>query len=341
MNHKLTLYESNRPLELGEKIAALREEDALAFYNKFSSSFVARNCPACHSPLKLELKPFLNVYGVSKCRRCTLLFVDPCPLPSSLGHYYANSLSTKESNQLLEKRAQEAKKNPVDDRVAFVESFLQRNLGKKVFLLEVGCSTGSFIERCQVSLGDRYNFSIKGIDIDPRSIEVAKSKGLDVECANVEDFLHGHSQQYDLVVHFELLEHLVDPYSFMKNCFSLLNQQGEIYFSTPNYEGMDNKVVSYDCPKRLMAHAIFPPFHLSGFNPISVNFLLNSVGFLDVEVTTPGKLDMDLLRVHLKKMELPQPYLDLCQLDDSVLGLFQKTLAELGVSSHMHIKAKK
>ena len=69
MKYELASFESYRPKEAGEKIAKLREQDALSFFHEYSSSFVERDCPVCGSRKKESLKDFLGVYGISKCRK--------------------------------------------------------------------------------------------------------------------------------------------------------------------------------------------------------------------------------------------------------------------------------
>jgi len=229
-----------------------------------------------------------------------------------------------------------------DARLTTIEALLSERKNKHTSILEIGCSTGGFMERCTRHFGGSFDFSMSGIEVDPRSTEVALQKGLKVQCANIERIVtEDIEQQYDVVVHFELLEHLTTPRSFMRNCYGLLNDGGVVYFSTPNYEGLDNVAIPYDFPQRLMAHAIFPPFHLSGFNATSMYELLSNTGFLDMELSTPGRFDVDLVRVHSGRSPIERPFGDLLGLDSDALGLFQAILSRLGCSSHMHVRARK
>lgn len=341
MKYDLAKFESHRPIETAQKLAKLREQDAISFFHEYSTSFVERDCPVCGSSKKETLKDFLGIYGISKCRKCRLIYANPCPSREALTSYYSTSLSTRECNQLREADSNRNSRN-FDSRLTAIETVLSERKNKHTSILEIGCSTGGFIERCIEYFGNSFDFSMSGVELDPRSTEIALSKGLNVKCANIEDIVtEGIKERYDLVVHFELIEHLTGPRSFIGNCYALLNDGGVMYFSTPNYEGLDNVAIPYDFPQRLMAHAIFPPFHLSGFNATSVCQLLSNAGFLDMEVSTPGRLDIELIRVHSERSEVERPYSDLLRLDSEALGIFQEIISRLGSSSHMHVRACK
>ncbi|NMP32064.1 class I SAM-dependent methyltransferase [Thalassotalea sp. M1531] len=50
----------------------------------------------------------------------------------------------------------------------------------------------------------------------------------------IEDLLVGENRLFDAIIAGELIEHLLDPISFLKNCYSLLKPDGAIILSTPN-----------------------------------------------------------------------------------------------------------
>ena len=47
--------------------------------------------------------------------------------------------------------------------------------------------------------------------------------------------------------------------------------------------------------------SIFPPHHLNFFNPVSVERLLKVVGYKNINVETPGLLDVDIVSNDLSK----------------------------------------
>ena len=73
-----------------------------------------------------------------------------------------------------------------------------------------------------------------------------------------------------IVLHFELIEHLVNPFNFNCAINALLVSGGVNFFTTPNGDGFDNVAVGYN-KTRLLAHSIFPPMHLNPLSCLTMN----------------------------------------------------------------------
>jgi len=107
--------------------------------------------------------------------------------------------------------------------------------GKSV--LDLGCSNGG----CFVYWKERYKFGeAKGIDIDPIFEEAgrlfAQQKGVDIE------FLTGYGEalpyepnSFDLIISFDVFEHVRDVAQVMKECFRVLKPGGKLLVIFPQY----------------------------------------------------------------------------------------------------------
>ena len=141
----------------------------------------------------------------------------------------------------------------------------------------------------------------------------------------------------DVVVAFEVIEHLFDPRRFLVQASHLVRPKGLLILSCPNGEGFDISELSAES---LAVDAE----HVNLFNPRSLASLVGSIGFEILEVTTPGRLDAELVRdaVLGGRHNLTSPFLRKVLLEEwETLGWpFQKFLAENGLSAHMWLVAR-
>ncbi len=91
------------------------------------------------------------------------------------------------------------------------------------------------------------------VDPDERSIEVARSRGLDGFAGTVEDF--ETDERYDLVLMLNLIEHVADPIGVMAKAAELVDPGGLIWLQTPNFRALDGRLfrhrnwAGYHCPR--------------------------------------------------------------------------------------------
>jgi len=99
----------------------------------------------------------------------------------------------------------------------------------KLEILEVGCGYG-YLTYSLHSLGH----NIVGIDISKKAIDFASSHfGNYYEVSNIKNYKP--KKQFDLIIATELIEHLSNPVEFISLCVNLLNSDGKIILTTPNY----------------------------------------------------------------------------------------------------------
>ena len=106
----------------------------------------------------------------------------------------------------------------------------------------------------------------------------------------------------DLIIATELVEHLDDPINFIKNCLNLLNNDGVILFTTPNYY-IKNRIWGTDLPP---IHRFW--FSKKSFEVIARNFNLYHK-FMSLPEYNPKNenLLINLLMTHLTGYNLPSP----------------------------------
>ncbi len=155
-----------------------------------------------------------------------------------------------------------------------------RNLGvenvKGLNILDLGCGSGFL---CNKFMTDGAR-SVVGVDIErPVGLDFENNNlnFLQLDLNNSEWASHLASkleiQKFDLVLAFDIVEHLNAPSDFLKNIHNILSDSGRLVLTTPNTN-------SWEC-------LLFPqswsgakdPYHLTLFNTYSLGFILERTGF--------------------------------------------------------------
>lgn len=102
---------------------------------------------------------------------------------------------------------------------------------KDMSAIDVGCGGGLVCEPMA-----RLGANVTGIDADPVAIEVAQNH---TKLSNLDITYHNKASeeitdQYDIVLALEIIEHVTDPISFVQSCTKLCKPDGVIIFSTLN-----------------------------------------------------------------------------------------------------------
>lgn len=131
--------------------------------------------------------------------------------------------------------------------------------GRRVLDIACGCGYGSKI------LKQAGAKSVVGVDLDSDTILYAQQRYLDQDiefiCSDAESF--EWSEQFDVIISFETIEHLVNPHKFLRRLNSLLVPNGDFYLSVPLGETRH-----------------FDPYHLHAFTKTEIFSLLENAGFI-------------------------------------------------------------
>jgi SAM-dependent methyltransferase len=148
--------------------------------------------------------------------------------------------------------------------------------------LEIGCGDGHFL-----SLARNRGHEGHGSEINPRSLEILNSKGFQV--LTDQDV---QRREYDAVVMFQLLEHLLDPFSFMKSIVPHVRNGGVIIVSTP--------VTPSCCASVSAPPLLLPPHHQWMPTTLGHRMLAERLGLICEKVVydspNPGQIVTGLRR---------------------------------------------
>lgn len=103
-------------------------------------------------------------------------------------------------------------------------------------ILDFGCGEGAFSQR-MIDAG----MTVDGVDINTAQIKAAITDRYELDL-NTADVSKSIIRKYDVVVAVEILEHLHNPWKYLNDCASLLNDDGIIVLSTPNISAFPSRL---------------------------------------------------------------------------------------------------
>ncbi len=308
----------------------VRADSEKIFQDK--ATFVHFPCPACagRDLKKLFVK---DKFEYVQCESCATVFNDPRPRFGDIQKLYRESESTKFWVNEFFMPFMEARREKIfKPRAEYIASRFPQLLEARVG--DVGAGFGLFLEELR-RIWNRARLC--AIEPSEDMAAICKSKGLEVIESMVED-VGPQEAAFDLLTSFELMEHLYDPLSFLQTIHRLLNKGGLFFFTTLNGLGFDIQVLWEK------SRSIAPPHHLNFFNPASASILLQRAGFEVLEVSTPGRLDWDIVETaaSTEGVEVGKFFETLQRFgSDQAKKEFQEWISRFSFSSHMQIVARK
>jgi 2-polyprenyl-3-methyl-5-hydroxy-6-metoxy-1,4-benzoquinol methylase len=317
----------------GQEAAFARD---IARLHARSTEFVEVSCPACTGPKRGV--PAFEKFGFrfQTCPGCGTIYMSPRPSERLMADYYANSENYAYWAKYIFPASEPTRREKIH------KPWLERVLGycrrydiPCGTLAEVGPGFGTFSAVATES--GRFK-RVLAIEPTPEMAAACRERGVTVVQRRVED-VRDEVDGTDVLVAFEVIEHLFDPCTFLGQCARLLRPRGLLVLSCPNGQGFDIAMLGAGA---LTVDAE----HVNLFNPGSLSSLLERSGFDVLEASTPGRLDAEFVREAALKGEIDltaEPFLKRVLLDewDRLGWPFQQFLAANGLSSHMWLAARK
>ncbi len=149
-------------------------------------------------------------------------------------------------------------------------------------LLEIGCSSGEFLEKAR-----RAGYSVTGIDSSAETVNFARTHyGLkDVFPFTIQELTaHKRNEKYNLIAFFQVLEHIEDIPDFIDCIKKLLKPGGIVVISVPNRDRWRVKSERF-----FRENWDLPPCHLTRWNVSSLEKVFSGCGFtvITAEVEPP------------------------------------------------------
>jgi len=212
-------------------------------------------CPVCKSDqfkTALDCPDFFlsgEVFPISECLNCGMMFTNPRPEPEVLGNYYKSEQYISHSNTrkgLISQVYHRVRKHNFKQKFKMINAL---SGGKKI--LDVGCATGGFL-----AFFKNKGWTTTGIEPD----EDARNFAIQTEGLNVldEKGLESLDQKsFDVITMWHVLEHVPKPGERISQLKSLLKDDGILVIAIPNPSCYDAQHygkfwAGYDVPRHLL-----------------------------------------------------------------------------------------
>lgn len=223
-------------------------------------------CPVCSSEAQVGIET-LNSYEMRKCPDCSFVYTRLRQIPASQYEaVYADEPDYRRMVRIAEQTASGEKgfrQLRWFKRKALRWVDAKRPGGR---LLEVGSGPGTFL-----LVAKRLGWSVQGVEPTQLAAEKAQSLGAPTFNGFVEDFAATHDEKFDVVVSFEVVEHVPDVIRILSVIRSLLKPDGIFVFSVPNLDD------PYTLHQKLQVN--LPPLHINFFRRQSMTTALARAGF--------------------------------------------------------------
>lgn len=261
------------------------------------------NCDLCGSgnnTLLLQAKDYRyghpEVFDIVKCKDCGLIYLNPRPTAELLLEQYKKDYTPNEkmdNSKELKPSMMGLKK--ILGRFWYKISGYYGISEIKVEgrFLDIGCAKGDTLEAAR-----NIGANVYGIELNPKSVEICKTKGLDVQCGTVED--SGYPDDYfDIIWMSQVIEHLPFPKKSLKEILRILKPCGRLYIFCPNAGSYLSKLFGR------FWHGWHIPFHFHAYTRETITKLLTECGFkvTKLSATTP----YHFFSVSLKSMLFGEP----------------------------------
>ncbi|MBU2639905.1 MAG: class I SAM-dependent methyltransferase [Nanoarchaeota archaeon] len=186
---------------------------------------------------------------IVKCKKCGLIYANP--QEGNIEKLY------EESQDYIYDSSEEARKITFENDL--------KNIEEKGKLLDVGCSTGIFLDVA------KERFDVYGVELSKWAYEKAKKITKNVwnnelkKCKFKNDF-------FDVVVMWDLIEHLTDPNKELKEINRILKKDGKLIISTPNINGFFSRLTGKNWWAMIRMHLFY-------FSPKTIKEILTKNGF--------------------------------------------------------------
>ncbi|MEM4202700.1 MAG: class I SAM-dependent methyltransferase [Candidatus Methanomethylicaceae archaeon] len=207
-----------------------------------------------------------GIFPLVRCRQCGLMYLNPRPTMEEMARYYPNDYHAY---------------RVVDDQKSIITS-LEHRYGinrrcravitraglKSGRILDVGCSTGSFLDAMR-----RRGWETYGVEIHAGAANYAREHlELDVFTGTLID-AHYPDSFFDVVTLWNVLEHLHQPQATLFEIRRILRQEGLLVISLPNPDCIEAKIfgrywAGLDAPRHLYIysrHTLQQALALAGF----------------------------------------------------------------------------
>ena len=249
-------------------------------------------CRVCQSP-NLHFLFAINSSRFVRCHTCTHVFLDSTYDDDSIKKLYERYGDEKGKTYFQGINADVL--NSIDSYLRTCREYCRTD-SSPLRLLDIGCGTGALLHRAK-----KLGFAIEGIEIcEPLAKDAARNAGCPVHNTPL-NHVALPEDSFDVVIMYDLIEHLQDPVGDMNSIYRLLKKGGILFILTPNDNALLRKIsrvlyrASFHLFRKPMERLYYPD-HLSYFTSNSISAFLKR---FDCEIVLLETRNQELSRLEL------------------------------------------
>ena len=144
----------------------------------------------------------------------------------------------------------------MDEKAEYIEA--KKHIKKTDRVLEVGCGKAAFVKFLSTK-------QYVGLDTSAEAKEMALKDGVIIENESIQNYAAKNSSKFDVVVSFQVLEHVSDPSSFIQSKVDALKVGGKLIIAVPS----EDSFLKYATNSVLN----MPPHHVTRWTDETLRFI--------------------------------------------------------------------
>ena len=316
------------PSKLFDEYLNLTKKEIKKFFNKDKLEYVP--CPACNS------KDFIPVFKkfelqYVECKKCKTVYLSPRPKNESIDNYYKKSKSIDFwYTQLIKKTIKKRTAHQAEPRAMWIANLTEEYFDNPETFISINTINQNLLEE----ISNLNLFKNKYL-LDPyikTSDSIIKKEKFYILEKNQKVYAASASA-------FGAIDRAFSPNELLKKARSSLIDKGIFFITGSTISGFDLQVLWEN------SKSIFPPDRMNILSIEGFSILFKRNGFEIIELSTPGQLDVDLVKNAIKNnpnLKIPRFVSYILQnRDENSHRSFQEFLQRHKLSSHIRIAAIK
>ena len=244
-------------------------------------------------------------YRLLECQDCGFLTMFPQPSNEALAEIYGRDYTLMQASAEAKLHFADLKRATAAHYLELIGRYRGRNDGR---LLEIGCGSGDLL-----SVAATLGYQVTGVEYSEHSCAEARDRlrGKGEIIQGEVSSVANRSQNYDVCILSDVIEHVRDPRAFLEQIYELLIPGGVVFIATPTLDSSSAKFMKNKWME-------FKDEHLHYFSQNTLHSLLFQCGF---ERTVPSAgvktLSLRYILDHFEKYPVGQ------------LGGFLRTLSRI------------
>ena len=253
--------------------------------------FIQANCTVCGAAPSSDLYDNISAFSqnprikghfyISQCKSCRTTYLLSQLLADDLSKCYAALPSSTSQPPIIETKKYRHKFIRDLKRLWHYISSQEpiHEIINEGPVLDCGCGSGTFLE----GLATR-GIHAQGVEFSPESVVNCRSRGLDVELADLSNFIP-RAGFYKYIVLSHVIEHVPDPADTLRRLSLGLRHDGALVITTPNVNSAMRHIFGSKW------NGWDPPYHLTHFSRRALAVAADKAGLQVAGIRTLGTPD--------------------------------------------------